>query len=98
MPKQQIILVDSHVENVRILHENFENAGYQVITAANCDEAITKIKTYQPDLLLSEYVLPDAEGAQLIARLAEDPVTARIPIIFLSKKSNNKPLMRTKGI
>lgn len=88
MTNRQIVLADSHLDNVRILRENFENAGYQVFVAINCEEAVERIKTFQPDLLLSEYILPDGDGAHLIAKLAEDPVTARTPIIFLSKQGD----------
>ena len=94
MANQQIVLADSHAENVRILKENFEGVGYQVYTAYDCDEALEKIKTVQPDLLLAEYILPDADGLQLVARLAEDPVTARTPVIFLSKKGDLETRLR----
>ena len=94
MAKQQIVLADSHAENVRILKENFEHAGYQVYVAVDCDEAVEKIKTVHPDLLLSEYVFPDADGAQLIARLAEDPKAVRTPVIFLSKKGDIETRLR----
>lgn len=83
--KTKLLLVDPHAENVRILREHLSAVGYEVHTCSAAGEALAKIAEIKPDLVLSEFVFPDTDGAELLDRIESDPRTARTPIIFLSK-------------
>ncbi|MGQ9853685.1 MAG: response regulator, partial [Candidatus Oleimicrobiaceae bacterium] len=83
--KTKLLLVDPHAENVRILREHLSAVGYEVHTCSAASEALTKMAEIKPDLVLSEFVFPDTDGAEFLDRVESDPRTARTPIIFLSK-------------
>ncbi len=83
--KTKLLLVDPHAENVRILREHLSAVGYEAHTCSTAGEALAKIVEIKPDLVLSEFVFPDTDGAELLDRIESDPRTARTPVIFLSK-------------
>ncbi|MBC7186431.1 MAG: response regulator [Calditrichaeota bacterium] len=96
--RTKLLLVDPHAENVRILREHLSAVGYQVFTCSNIGEAVTKIPEVQPDLVLSEFVFPDADGAELLDRIESDPRTAHTPVIFLSKAGDAETKIRALNL
>jgi twitching motility two-component system response regulator PilH len=58
-----------------------------VSTAENADEAMIKVKTLIPDLILMDVVMPGQNGFQLTRALSKDPVTQNIPIIMCTSKN-----------
>ncbi|MCR4439842.1 MAG: response regulator [bacterium] len=96
--RTKLLLVDPHAENVRILREHLSALGYQVYTCSGIGEAVTKIPEVQPDLVLSEFVFPDADGAELLDRIESDPRTARTPVMFLSKAGDAETKIRALNL
>ncbi|MDZ7412759.1 MAG: response regulator [candidate division KSB1 bacterium] len=93
-----LLLVDPHAENVRILREHLTGLGYQVFTCGSAGEALTKVAEVKPDLVLSEFVLPDGDGAELLDRIESDPRTARTPVVFLSKSGEPETRVRALSL
>ena len=84
MGATKIFIVDDEEEVLDLLYKKLNALGYQVIRATCGNEAITKIKTYAPDIILMDIVLPDIHGSEVVKALKDDPLTDRIPVIFLS--------------
>lgn len=60
-----------------------EQAGHRVLEAADGVEAVTAATRYVPDLLIADVVLPQLDGRQVAARIAENPDTADVSIVLL---------------
>lgn len=84
MHNKKILIVDDEKEILDLLFQKLTQTGYQVVKAVNGKEALLKAKTYSPDLILLDIVLPDIDGADVAKLLEEDPVLRKIPLLFMS--------------
>lgn len=79
------LLVVEDVPNVmELLEVTLRFKGYPVITARNGQEALEKIATNHPALVITDILMPKMDGFALAYHLRTDPLTRGIPIIFLS--------------
>ena len=83
--KSNILVVDDEQDLCEILKFNLETEGYNVDMANSAEEALDMgIEKY--DLLLLDVMMGGMSGFALAKRLKEDPLSAHIPIIFLTAK------------
>jgi len=85
--KHKILVVDDESDAVDLVEFNLKGAGFEVISAANGEEALQKAKGHLPDLVLLDLMLPEVDGLEVCKRLRGDPATATIPIIMLTAKA-----------
>ena len=88
MPAQKILVVDDSPTERFFLAELLTRRGYTVITAGNGQEAMIKVKTERPNLVVMDIVMPGQNGFQVTRALTRDPDTQSIPIIICTSKSN----------
>jgi hypothetical protein len=69
-PAAAILIVDDDQGLLRLAARTLEREGFSVATAGSGAQALQWLKTHEPDLLLLDLKLPDAEGSEIIARLA----------------------------
>ncbi len=86
--KGRILVVDDDPILVMSLKLRLANAGFQVEEAENGNEAVGKIEEFEPDVILSDIMMPGIDGYALHRQLRENPDTAGIPFIFLTAKSD----------
>src|SRR5450432_4044898 len=79
-----ILVVDDDDGIRSLLKQELTEAGYIVEEASNGKEAITKIRTVRPDLVILDVMMPEMNGFDVAAILKNDPQTMEIPIIILS--------------
>ena len=83
--KMKILVVDDEQDLCEILKFNLETEGYQVDTANSAEEALEKdIAGY--NLLLLDVMMGGMSGFQMARQLKENPMTAHVPIIFLTAR------------
>ena len=80
-----ILVVDDEQDLCEILKFNLETEGYNVETANSAEEAL-EMGIEKSDLLLLDVMMGGMSGFALAKRLKENPLTAGIPIIFLTAK------------
>ena len=68
----RILVVDDNPANVDILCMRLVADGYEVITAADGEEALIAVKEHQPDLLLLDVMMPKLDGIEVCRRLRAD--------------------------
>jgi DNA-binding response OmpR family regulator len=85
----KILLADDEPSVQRVLARRLQAEGYQVVTAADGDEALQKANLERPDVILLDIMLPKKNGNVVAAELREQRDTARIPIIFITCLVNN---------
>lgn len=90
--KKKILLIEDD-ENVRRgIHDLLVEENFEVISADNGKDGIIRAKHFLPDLIISDIMMPLANGYQVIEELQKDPVTASIPFIFLTAKTDQDEL------
>ncbi len=80
-----IVLVTEDVTDARELFQVFlEFEGFEVVTAANGEEAVERAKELQPDAIVMDLSMPIMDGFSATEHLKNDPRTSDIPVVALS--------------
>src|SRR6478672_9653244 len=94
MAKQSLLLVDGDTKSLRVLEVSLKKAGFNVTTATNGQDAIGKVETAAPDLIISDTKMPEMDGFELVERLKRNPDWSQIPFIFLTAQSDVEDKIR----
>jgi DNA-binding response OmpR family regulator len=89
MPPDKVLLVEDDPVILRLLEVNFELEGFDVVVAHDGAEGIDLARSERPDLVISDIMMPNVSGLELVAALKGDGGTAAIPIILLSAKAQS---------
>jgi len=85
LEKKRILLVDDEKDYCYFMSRNLEaTSEFSVIIAHEGQEGINLARKEHPDLILLDIVLPGISGTDVASALLKDPLTSRIPIIFLT--------------
>ena len=90
---KKILVVDDEERMLRFIRLNLEQDGFQVIEAIKGHEALDKMRTALPDLILLDVMLPDIDGFDLLKMIRE---ISTIPVIMLTAKGEEDD--RVKGL
>ena len=90
---RRILVVDDEERMVRFIRLNLEHDGFQVIEAFKGMEAIDKLRSSLPDLVLLDVMLPDLDGFEVLKIIRE---VSNIPVIMLTAKGEEED--RVKGL
>jgi diguanylate cyclase (GGDEF)-like protein len=85
--KFHVLVVDDDPDKSELLKVALSMEGYEVQTAADGKEALSAIESFQPDLVVSDIIMPEVNGYELARRIRENPRTRYIPIILQSAAS-----------
>ena len=85
----RLLVVDDDPVIVELLRINFEIEGFEVLSASDGEEGLRRARAEQPDLVLSDIMMPRLDGLQLLGRLRADPATAELPVVLLSAKAQH---------
>src|SRR5678815_5530106 len=93
-PKANILIVDDNPDKLGLLEAALSLAGYNVTTATDGDEALAAIESYQPDLVITDVMMPRMNGYELAQRIRANPVTRFIPVIMQTAASRRAEDLR----
>jgi DNA-binding response OmpR family regulator len=96
MPHKKILIVDDEPNIVISLEFLMQQSGYEVAIARNGEEALEKIASFEPDLVLLDIMLPLLNGFEVCQRMRENPQWNRTKVIMLSAKGREIDV--SKGI
>jgi diguanylate cyclase (GGDEF)-like protein len=80
--KFSVLVVDDDADKRNLLEVALTMEGYNVCTAANGNEGLAAVESYQPDLVITDVMMPEMDGYELARRIRQDPRTKFIPIIL----------------
>jgi diguanylate cyclase (GGDEF)-like protein len=80
--KPHVLVVDDDPDKLSLLEMALIMAGYEVRTARDGEEGLATIASFQPDLVVSDVMMPGMNGYDLARRIRENPQTRFIPIIL----------------
>jgi diguanylate cyclase (GGDEF)-like protein/PAS domain S-box-containing protein len=83
-----ILIVDDAPANLELLRKLMSEQGYQVYVALSGERALAIAERAQPDLILLDVMMPDMDGFETCQQLKQNPLTQRIPVIFMSARSD----------
>lgn len=90
----KILVVDDVQANVMLLKILLTNEKYQIVTAMNGVEALEKVKTENPDLILLDIMMPGMDGFEVAETLKNDSKYHDIPIVFLTALCDPKDIVK----
>lgn len=82
-----ILVVDDKQENIRLLYETLQGAGYRILAAVNGEGAVRQAELARPDLILLDVMMPGTDGFAACRQLKASPQTRAIPVIFMTALS-----------
>jgi DNA-binding response OmpR family regulator len=82
----KVLVIDDEPEITEIIQAFLSNAGYKVEIENSPVEGFAKAKTYNPDVILLDIMMPVMDGYEVCAQLKKDPQTSHIPVLFLTGK------------
>jgi DNA-binding response OmpR family regulator len=82
--RPSVLVVDDDPEIVAMLSTRLESRGYEVLTAADGNEALSEARRKRPALMVLDVMMPHKTGWEVARALKQDPVTEGIKIIMLT--------------
>lgn len=82
MAKPKVLIVEDNSDVRRLFAIGLNQRGFEVKLAANGAEAVERISTEQPDVILLDWIMPLMDGGEVLDKLSE--ATSTIPIIVIS--------------
>jgi len=86
MPSK-ILIADDNVPNVELLEAYLAGLDYEIETAEDGAETLEKVKTFAPDLILLDIMMPKLSGFEVCEKLKSDPKTQEIMILMVTALS-----------
>jgi DNA-binding NarL/FixJ family response regulator len=82
----KLLLVDDEPGVRESVQAYLEDSGYQVQVASNAKDAWDMLQQNQPDLVISDLMMPQVDGYQFLQQLREDPRFVALPVVFLTAR------------
>ncbi len=87
-PKLSVLVVDDEPDKRSLLAFALESEGYEVHTAEDGELGLSAVETYQPDLIVTDVMMPRMDGYEMVRRIRSNPQTKFIPVIIQSAARN----------
>ncbi len=88
--KKRILILDDSVITLEMEKGVLEERGYKVAAAANLLQFQDQLERFQPEIILTDLMMPDVSGKEIVRVLKQDFKTEKIPIILFSSKPDDE--------
>lgn len=95
--KKKILVVDDEPDVRKMVEVRLKANEYDVVTAADGNEGLERVRADNPDLILLDMMMPGIDGFQFFKLMRRDPQTARIPIMMLTARGAMRDTFETLG-
>ena len=85
-PVQKILVVDDDIDIAGFVEMSLQVEGYDVAVAHDGAVALHLVRSYEPDLVILDVMMPEIDGIEVLRRLRADPVTTALPVMMLTAK------------
>jgi adenylate cyclase len=97
-PQATILVVDDTADVLRFLSDALTQQGYEVCSAIDGGVALNRAHDIQPDLILLDIMMSGIDGYEVCERLKADPLTRKIPVIFISAMADGFDKVKAFGV
>ncbi len=84
---KRIIIVDDEPDVTELVSYQLRAKGYAVEVLNNPTQSIARIRSFQPDLVILDVMMPEITGIQICRMLRADPKTKTLPVVFLTARA-----------
>jgi two-component system alkaline phosphatase synthesis response regulator PhoP len=89
MSQAHILVVDDEPDLLELVQYNLIRSGYQVTCVTSGEEALARIRSNMPDLIVLDLMLPGIDGLDLCKMLKQEPQTAALPVVMLTARTED---------
>jgi len=89
----RILIVDDNPTNLEILRVRLTAHGYELVTAVDGEDALAKVREFEPDLVLLDVMMPKLDGISVVKQLKQDNQLRFIPVILVTAKSDARDVV-----
>ncbi|MGE5839474.1 MAG: response regulator, partial [Deltaproteobacteria bacterium] len=93
MARQKILAVDDEEDILELLRFNLAKEGFAVVCAVSGEEALKRVLSQKPDLILLDLLLPGMDGLEVARRLKKEDATKDIPVIMVTAKGEEADIV-----
>lgn len=97
MSDKEVLLVEDEPDIREMLSYSLGRAGFVVWEAEDAEQALTKLESHVPDIVLVDWMLPGMSGIDLVRRLRDDKVTRELPVIMLTARGEETDKLKGFG-
>lgn len=84
-----VLVVEDTPSEMELMSYYLREAGYQVISASSGKEGLERAIAQQPDVIVTDVVMPGISGYELCRKLKRTPETQAVPVVICSSKKQN---------
>ena len=92
--QRRILVVDDEPVIVKTLTKAIRRQGFDVVSAADGEEALEKVRSTNPDLVILDIQMPKLDGTEVLQRIKGSPETASLPVIMLTGKAGDEDILK----
>ncbi|AQZ35012.1 DNA-binding response regulator [Pseudomonas sp. LPH1] len=89
-----ILIVDDTPDNLALLSDALDDAGYMVLVALDGASALGRIQRRRPDLILLDAMMPGLDGFETCRRIKAEPSSADIPVLFMTALTDSEHVVQ----
>lgn len=88
-----LLVVDDNPDNVDMLARRLRKKGYQVLTAASGQEALSLLRSQPIDLVILDVMMPEMSGLEVVEKLRQEPQWQTLPVIMATAKGDSQDMV-----
>jgi len=88
----KILLVEDEEILVKVMEEKLEREKFEVKTVRDGDSVLPAVKSFNPDIILLDIILPKKDGLQVLADIKADSEISHIPVITMSNLGDDEKI------
>jgi CheY-like chemotaxis protein len=96
--RRKILLVDDEAGFAELLKDLLEMDNYEVTTAENGEDGLEKLKSFTPDVIISDVVMPKMSGFEMFRQVKADQSLSTIPFLFITGFQDERVLSEARKI
>ena len=90
MAAPKILIVDDEPDILTVLAQRLAPCGYEIVTALDGEEAVAKVGSWKPDLIIMDVLMPNMTGYEALQKMRENADLRKIPVIMISARGAMK--------
>jgi CheY-like chemotaxis protein len=92
-----VLIVDDEFGIANLFQDVLQDESHRTFTAANGRQALQRVEAERPDVIITDYMMPVADGAALLRALAARPEYKDIPVVMMSSVPEASVMERCSG-
>jgi len=96
--RRKVLLVDDEAGFAELLRDLLEMDSYEVVTAENGEEGLEKLKTFAPDVIISDVVMPKMSGFEMFKQVKASSEWSSVPFLFITGFQDERVLAEARKI